>query len=218
MRVAIFDLDGTVADSDCFLEYFYRQIGKVCLGVDNFKMPEEMDKKIRTCTMLEAARIIKEYISIDEPEDKFFSFCNGLLEKFYRESVTAKCGIPELLLSLSKKGIRMCIASATQGRLVKIALEKMNLSTYFDFVISCADVGVGKHRPDVFLEALKRFGEDLAPSDACVFEDSFLAMETAKAAGFMTVGIYDKDAFCQDRLAAASDVYIDSSADFSILF
>ena len=44
--------------------------------------------------------------------------------------------------------------------------------------------------------------------DVCVFEDSFLALETAKAAGFHTVGVYDMYSYDQERLRAASEIYL----------
>jgi beta-phosphoglucomutase-like phosphatase (HAD superfamily) len=48
----------------------------------------------------------------------------------------------------------------------------------------------------------------LSVGDVCVFEDSFVALETAKSAGFKTVGLYDKYSMGQDRLLAASDIYM----------
>ena len=71
---------------------------------------------------------------------------------------------------------------------------------------------MGKEKPDVFLEALRRLGGDL--SSACVFEDSFVALETAKKAGFMTVGVYDKNNYEQQRLENASNIYISSKMTF----
>ena len=50
---------------------------------------------------------------------------------------------------------------------------------------------------------------DLPQEDICVFEDSYVALETAKKAGFQTVGIFDRYNFEQERLKKASDIYLD---------
>ena len=44
--------------------------------------------------------------------------------------------------------------------------------------------------------------------DTFVFEDSYVALETASAAGFKTVGVYDRYAFEQERLARSATHYI----------
>jgi beta-phosphoglucomutase-like phosphatase (HAD superfamily) len=43
-----------------------------------------------------------------------------------------------------------------------------------------------------------------------VFEDSFVALQTAKRAGYHTVGIYDRYNFNLDRMPEVCDEYIAS--------
>ena len=59
------------------------------------------------------------------------------------------------------------------------------------------------------MKALELLG--VARDEACVFEDSYVALETAKGAGLQTVGIFDKYSFGQDRLRSAADIYLDES-------
>ena len=100
----------------------------------------------------------------------------------------------------------MCVASATDKKYLPIALDACGLTSYFDTVLSCAELGVGKDKPDIYLAALAALGTNA--SETCVFEDSFVALETAKKAGFHTVGIYDENNFGQERLCQASDLYL----------
>ena len=51
-----------------------------------------------------------------------------------------------------------------------------------------------------------------------VFEDSFVALETAHRAGFRTVGVYDRFGFRQDIMQAKSTVYIDENSTLMALF
>ena len=53
--------------------------------------------------------------------------------------------------------------------------------------------------------------------EACVFEDSYLALETAKNAGFITVGVHDNGNYDRDRLRAASDYYLADGMTFTDL-
>jgi beta-phosphoglucomutase-like phosphatase (HAD superfamily) len=46
-------------------------------------------------------------------------------------------------------------------------------------------------------------------AETAVFEDSALALETAKNAGFVTVGVYDSHHSSTERLAAAADFYLE---------
>lgn len=67
---------------------------------------------------------------------------------------------------------------------------------YFDFLLSCDEVGIGKHQPDVYNLAQhnfsSKFSTNISKSDIAIFEDASYAAKTAKNAGFYTVGIYDK--------------------------
>ena len=98
---------------------------------------------------------------------------------------------------------------------LNIALEKCNLAEFFtpETVISCSDIGVGKERPDVFLASAKVM--DTPVDKTVVFEDSALALETAKKAGFATVGVYDSHQTAQERLVAASDIYLEEGTSLT---
>jgi len=89
---------------------------------------------------------------------------------------------------------------------VRIALEKLDLNKYFAAVMSCADIGKGKDKPDIYINAADALGFE--NGEICVFEDSYVALETAKSIGLKTIGIYDKYNFGQDRLENASMIYL----------
>lgn len=212
IKYAIFDMDGTIADSLGFFDILWREMGTKYFGDPSFRADPEFDKYIRTKVLRDASDLLLEKYSINDTKENFFAFCDGLLLDYYINNVKPKPGAIEFLDYLRSRGVKICVASATEPRLIKISLEKCGLTDYFEFIISCTEVGVGKEKPDVFLEALRRLGGDL--SSACVFEDSFVALETAKKAGFMTVGVYDKSNYEQQRLENASNIYISSKMTF----
>jgi beta-phosphoglucomutase-like phosphatase (HAD superfamily) len=91
--------------------------------------------------------------------------------------------------------------------LIEVAMNHCGLKQYFDKVVSCADVGKGKDEPDVFLAAANYLGEKI--EEIWLFEDSLVAIETARKIGMKTVGIYDKYNFGHERMKEISDLYID---------
>ena len=163
----------------------------------------------------DAMAYLNKECALTDSQENFWEFTSGGLGDFYRTEASAKAGAAELLEYLKSSGIKIVLASATTMNEINVAIEHYDLAKYFDHVFSCADIGIGKEHPDIYLLASEAIG--LAPEDICVVEDSYVALETAKSAGFQTVGVFDKHSFGQDRLKLASDVYLDQDHDLSSL-
>ena len=206
---AIFDMDGTIIDSLMFWDSLWKSIGEKYMNDASFKPSDEVNKKVRTMIYTDAMAYFKECYSIPDTTENFVQFTSDGLNDFYKNTAKAKDGAKELFSYLKKKNVTLCLASASAMPQVTYVLQYHDLLKYFDFVLSCADIGVGKERPDLYLLAKDRMG--LSPSEICVFEDSYVALETAKNAGFQTVGVYDQYSPGQERLKNAADVYLDKT-------
>ena len=212
---AIFDMDGTLVDSLSFWGFMWHEVGKKYLGVDDFTPDEAVDKRVRTMIYNDAMAWVKEIYNIPGETEDFINFTLDGVEDFYRNVAMPKEGAVELLEYLTASGIKICLASATEMKYINIALEAHGLRKYFDAVLSCDDIGIGKDKPDIYILAAEALGEECA--ELCVVEDSFVALETAKAAGFKTVGVYDKYNFEQGRLKAAADIYLGEGSSLAEL-
>ena len=206
IKGAIFDMDGTLVDSLSFWDVLWAKIGERYLGIKNFKPSEEVDKSVRTMIFTKAMAYVKDVLGIEVSEEDIVEFGTSSLANFYRDVVLCKNGAKELLDSLEAKGIKMCLATATDMKYVNIALDKLDLRKYFTAIMSCADIGKGKDQPNIYLNASEALGFER--KDICVFEDSYVALETAKAIDLKTIGIFDKNNFGQDRLEKASIIYL----------
>jgi len=215
IKGAIFDMDGTLVDSLSFWPFMWHEVGKKYFGVDDFVPDVDVDKKVRTMIYDEAMAWVKELYNIPGDTEDFIKFTLDGAEDFYNNEVKPKAGAIELLDYLKENGIKMCLASATEMKYINIALDRLDLRKYFDAVLSCAEIGVGKDRPDIYNMSADALGE--AHSELCVFEDSFVALETAKGAGFHTVGIFDRYNFEQGRLKAASEIYLGEGTPLSAI-
>ena len=114
-----------------------------------------------------------------------------------------------------KKGIKMCVATATAPHLLKVLMDKFKLEKYFPRVFSCNEVGHGKESPEVFLAAHEWLGGN--KENTYVFEDSIVAIETSLNAGFKTVGIWDKYGFLTEKIEALSEFYIGEGSSLKSL-
>ena len=209
---AIFDMDGTLADSLSFWDCFWSDMGERYFGDPNFSMDtQHFDTHVRTMIFSQAISYLHGYLNIPCSAQEFDDFAASYVHRFYSTVAKAKPGAYELLSALRARGVRVALASATDRKYLNIALESCGLSEFFtpQSILSCSDIGVGKERPDVFLAACEALGTPL--SATAVFEDSALALETAKRAGFITVGVYDSHQTAQERLRAASDIYLSES-------
>ena len=189
---AIFDMDGTLVDSLSFWDCFWKDMGKRYFDDPNFSMDtQHFDTHVRTMIFSNAISYLHGYLNVPCSAQEFDDFAASYVHRFYSTVAKAKAGAYELLEALRERGVRVCLASATDRCYLNIALESCGLAEFFtpETIISCSDVGVGKEKPDVFLAAAKVMG---TPTEkTAVFEDSALALETAKGAGFVTVGVYD---------------------------
>lgn len=210
---AIFDMDGTLIDSLIFWDILWEEFSR---RYGYFRPDPEADRTIRTISMKNAMYYIHDRFGLGRDGEELYHLANGMLETFYERQVELKPGVMEFLTRCRELGVKMCVASASDLRLVRVAMKRCGIEPFFSEVISCSDIGKGKEEPDVFLAARDHLGTPM--EETWVFEDSFVALETAHRAGFRTVGVYDRFGFRQDIMQAKSTVYIDENSTLMALF
>ena len=206
MKAAIFDMDGTLIDSLIFWNYLWRSMGEKFLKDPTFRPDETTDRECRTVTLAHAMELVQDRYSVAKDAEELTAYTQALLKKFYAEVVLPKPGAVEFLHYLKDKGVKMAVATASDGALVDVAMKRCGLEGFFEGVFSCATVGKGKEHPDVFLMTLEQMGT--TPEETWMFEDSYVALQTAKKIGMPTVGIFDANNYGQDILKENSDHYI----------
>ncbi len=188
-KFAIFDMDGTLVDSMGYWQALAEEF-LVSKGVTNF--PNDLRERIKAMTMAESAALFVELFHLPCTPQAVCDEMNSMMEEHYRRDVPLKPGVREYLQQLREKGVRMCVASATVTHLVKACLMRLEVLDYFEFALSCEEVGAGKGSPVVYHTAAERMGA--APSETAVYEDAIFAAKTAKKAGYYVVGVYDDSA------------------------
>lgn len=199
-RYAIFDMDGTLVDS----MGYWKALGRDYLAGLGVCATAGQLEPIGPMTMLESAAYFMETFGIAGPAQRIVDEMHAVMDSHYRNDVPLKPGVKEYLEELRERGVRMCVATATAEPLSHACLSRLGVDGCFDFVLSCETIGVGKTRPDIYHLAAERLWAP--PGAVAVFEDAFYAVQTAKQAGYYTVGIYEP-AYDKDwgRISALAD-------------
>lgn len=114
------------------------------------------------------------------------------------------------------RGLAMAVASSSEHRLIRLALERFSLAGEFDLVHSAEDEPFGKPHPAVFLTAAERLG--VAPDRCLVWEDAPAGVLAAKAARMACVAVPEPAERARPAFAIA-DAVLDSleKADDALL-
>ena len=200
-RFAIFDMDGTLVDSMVYWKHLATEFLE-SKGVRT--VSPDILERIKPMTMTESAALFIEEYGLSGTAESVAAEMNTMMDEHYRKDIPLKSGAAAYLEMLHKKGVVMCVASATAEELMAACLSRLGVAQYFSFLLSCETVGAGKNRPDVYWESAKRLGAE--PAEIAVYEDALYAAETAKQAGFYTVAVRDDSNLPHwERLTALTD-------------
>ena len=199
-RAAIFDMDGTLTQSthiwDGVTDRYIEQLGH--------PLPEHYYQRIQGKTYEQAMAWLIALYGLDKtPGQMVFEQYQMVRDRYC--AVPLKPGVLPFLQYLKGEGVPCAVATLADPRMAGEVLGAHGLLPYFAAVVSAVELDdKPKSDPAVFLEAAARL--QTPAGDCAVFEDSPLAVETAKGAGFQTAAIADdKNAPQWDRLRALAD-------------
>ena len=186
-QCAIFDLDGTLADSNSVWE----KIDRIYAQKYNIRVSDKEISDMAAMTYEECFEFIKKKKpdfsgSVEDIKSEF----NKMAVSEYRFSVLLKPGAKEFLTYLRYKGKKTALATASPRELYEPVLRHNGVYKLFDAFCTTGEAGREKDFPDVYLLAAEKTG---TPPDECaVFEDRLNGIISASKAGMYTIGVYDK--------------------------
>ena len=182
LKALIFDMDGTLADSDpVHLRAFEAYMAPLGVRVDE----EVYRTKIAGRTN---AQIFAGLLPDSSPEDQ--ARHGDEKEALFRrmsDTLAPVGGLLALLDWARAKGLRIALVTNGPRLNVEHTLEALGIADRFEVTIAGEDVARGKPDPLPYRTALDRLG--IAPDEAVAFEDSPAGLKAAKAAGIVTIGI-----------------------------
>jgi len=200
-RAVLWDLDGTLADSEEYHWLSWRDAMRaegVELTYDRFLASfGQRNDRILDAWLGEAADAtrIRPIGDWKEAEYRRLAEARGL---------TPLAGAREWVERLRRDGWKQAIASSAPRLNVETMLHVLKFDGLIDAMVSADEVKKGKPDPDVFLAAAAAVS--VPPSRCVVVEDAPAGVEAGRRAGMKTVGVNAKSPL-------AADVYVTSLAD-----
>ena len=213
LRGAIFDMDGTLVDS---MGMWYR-IDDTIFEMIGQELTPEVRKVLCVKSLSGSVDYCLEHYPAVCTRQELLDGVMQHIRAFYGEEAEAKPGAAEFLTELQRRGVKICLATATNRPEVEIALKHTGLDRYISFIRTCEEAGADKTRPDIFEQCLPLLS--CSREECIVFEDSPIALRTAREAGFPTAGVCDPHwESAQEELRSTADYYLPSFTEWKHVF
>ncbi|KZL29474.1 HAD-IA family hydrolase [Pseudovibrio sp. Ad37] len=181
-RCLIFDLDGTLVDSEPLCSQAFLDL----LPEINLPLSELM-KRFRGRKLSGILADIESILERSLP-DSFERDYRVRVDQLFKTELEA---FPGVIVALSEISAPMCIASSGPRAKIETALEKAGLKSFFGSrIFSSYEVGIWKPDPGLFLHAAQVL--QFSPERCVVVEDSEVGICAAKAAGMSVLKFCDQ--------------------------
>jgi len=196
---AIFDMDGTMFDTERLRFQTLQQASRELIGV------EFSENYLMQCLGLSARsaeQLAKERYGQDVPYAEIRQRADVLeLEHVRNYGVPIKKGLLQVLERLRKAGLKMAVATSSRRAIAEEYLINANVYKFFDVLVCGDEIKQGKPHPEIFISAAEKI--NLSPAQCLMFEDSENGLRSAYDAGGMTVLFKDIKTPNESMLAQA---------------
>lgn len=205
MKAALFDFDGTVADS---MPTWSRKVLRL-LEKRHIPIPDGLLRILTPLGDIGSIAYYREHFGLTESDEELLAELDEYALPRYRDEIPAKDGVKEYLEYLHGTGVPIYLLTASPERVYLPCLERVGLLPYFTKTWSCEDFGTVKSNPEIYRMAAERIG--VSVGEIGFFDDNKIALATAKAAGCFVYGVFDESSAADEAdIRAQVDVYLRS--------
>lgn len=213
IKCALFDLDGTLADTSVDLGRAADYVLK-CFSRDAKWTLDDYKRFVGNGVAKLLERAFENTLSDDELE-KALSIFREKYDEILLDNTVLYDGIREQLDTVKQRGVKLAVITNKPHAAAVKMVEALFGSNYFDVVYGSSDDAPKKPDPFTTLKALDFLS--VKPSNAVFFGDSDIDVFTAKNAGVEAVGCSWGFRSFECLLAAAPSVIIDEPGCISKL-
>lgn len=196
VKAFIFDLDGVITDTSVLHETAWRKMARE----EGIPFPDTLSNSLRGVSRRRSLELILENVdkNYTEPEfqelmDRKNNYYKESLQKLSPDNLLPCAG--ELLDKIKSKGYKIAVGSSSKN--AAFVIEKLEIAHKLDAIVDGTELTKSKPDPEIFLKAAKKLG--LPPKDCVVLEDAASGVESAKAGGFISVGIGPESRFVKEN-------------------
>lgn len=177
LKAALFDLDGTLFDTEGQYTIFWGQMARKYRP----DIPG-LEFIIKGTTL---TQIFDRYF----PDQKVQAEIKMGLDQYERQMRYGwVAGALDFLQDLKANGVKCAVVtSSNQEKMRSVALQWPEFNKMFDRVLTSEDFSASKPDPDCYLLGARVFGCDV--SECMVFEDAFTGLQAGMSAGIYTIGL-----------------------------
>lgn len=191
----IFDMDGVLIESEEF--YFQRRLNYV-LAMGITPTSSQLIDYIGLTDNLIWEKLISNANQRKLVRTNYYAYYQKYPTDF-RQLIRPE--VTPLFHTLKKYDKKIGIASSSRKEVIEKMITDCNLTKFVDYYIGGDEVPISKPNPDIYLQARKHLGKELA---TVAIEDSPIGIQAAKAAGLHTVAL--KQSFDLDQRQADSQI------------
>ena len=210
MKAYLFDLDGTITDTDViWIDALADTLAALGHPVPTFWTMEIVYGKAWSSSY---ARIVERFPDLAAiPSDDLAHRSDAFFKARVARTDVRIPGTIALIRRLAAAGAPCAVVSGSTHSQIEDALAIAGVRDCFAAIVGSGDYAQGKPSPEGFLLGAARLGAE--PRDCTVFEDSAAGVAAGKAAGMRVVALRLPDHPPQDLSAA--DLIFDDLSKFS---
>ncbi|MBQ2566995.1 MAG: HAD family phosphatase [Clostridia bacterium] len=211
IRGAIFDMDGTLTES----MHLWIEIGRRYLEGLGYKVSPEQNHEMTRMLLEPMALYMQDEFGLAKSQEQIIAEINKIVEPGYFEDVAVKPTVVESLEAMQERGIRMCVATATDRHLTEACLKRNGIDRFFSAIFTCGEEHCNKRTSQIYDKARAHLGT--SPEETYIFEDTYVSILGAKQSGCRIVALEDRwSVKKRDLIKETADVYVARMGDLDL--
>lgn len=188
IRAVLFDMDGTLVDTERIYRACWRQaMDELGIVIDT----ERFFVNVSGMNIPTIRAFCEKEYGTEFPFEQLRQRRRSLMnERIERDGAPRKRGVPDIFPVLKRMGVKIAVASSSGIAWVPKVLRSAGIDVgVFDCLMTGDNVEHGKPDPEIFLKTAAAL--EVAPRECVVAEDSANGVRAGYAAGMRTVMIPD---------------------------